>query len=173
MVDVPIRNHEWFWRPNDDHKVYTSEALVDMYYNSVGRNCNLLIGTTPDSSGRIPEVDCLSGAAFGKEIHRRFGRPLAETRGNGTVVHLRLKQPARIDHVVLMEDIAQGERIRQYTMEGLAGPNRWTKLGDGESVGHKRIHRFDPIEVAALRVTAGKATGEPLIRSLAAYAPQP
>jgi alpha-L-fucosidase len=170
MVDVPIRNHEWFWRPGEDQKVYAPEAMVEMYYNSVGRNSNLVFGGTPNRSGLIPEADCRSYAAFGREIRRRFGKPLAEARGNGNVVDLRLRQPARIDHLHIMEDIREGERIRRYKVEGLTGPEQWTTLGVGESVGHKRIHRLAPMEVAVVRLRVEKAVAEPRVRSLAVFA---
>jgi alpha-L-fucosidase len=169
MVDVPIRNHEWFWRPGDDRKVYAPEALVEMYYKSVGLNSNLIFGGTPDSDGLIPEADFKSYAAFGREIRRRFSSPVAETKGHGNVVTLRMRKPARIDHVAIMENIAQGERIRGYQVEALTGAERWTSLGAGESVGHKRIHRFAAVEAASVRLTISRAVAEPRIRSLAAY----
>lgn len=169
MVDVPIRNHEWFWRPNDDHKVYTPEAMVDMYYKSVGLNSTLIFGGTPDRDGLIPQADFKSYAAFGKEIRRHFGKPLAESNGRGNTVTLRLKKPARVDHVSIMESITEGERIRAYKVEALTGPSQWTTLGAGESVGHKRIHRFSAVEAAEVRLTVAKSTAEPLIRSLAVY----
>lgn len=169
MVDVPIRNHEWFWRPNDDHKVYSGEAMVEMYYKSVGLNSTLIFGGTPDRDGLIPEADFKSYAAFGKEIRRRFGKPVAETKGRGNTVTLKLKKPARIDHVSIMESIAEGERIRAYKVEALTGPSQWTTLGAGESVGHKRIHRFNAVEAAEVRLTVAKSTAEPLIRQVAVY----
>ena len=169
MVDVPIRNHEWFWRPNDDHKVYSPEAMVEMYYKSVGLNSNLIFGGTPDRDGLIPEADFRSYAAFGREIRRRFGQPVAETKGRGEGVTLRLKRPARIDHVALMEEIRSGERIRAYKVEALTGAATWTTLGAGESVGHKRIHRFAPVEAAAVRLTVSQSTAPPLIKRLAVY----
>jgi alpha-L-fucosidase len=170
MVDVPIRNHEWFWRPNDDHKIFAPETLVEMYYKSVGLNCTFILGATPDCDGLIPEADFRSYAAFGREIRRRFGKPLAETKGRGSTLVLRLSRPARVDHASIMEDIALGERIRGYKVEGLTGPEQWTLLGQGESVGHKRIHRFSPVEVARVRLAVSRCTAEPFIRSFAVYA---
>lgn len=169
MVDVPIRNHEWFWRPNEDHKVYSPEAMVEMYYKSVGLNSTLIFGGTPDRDGLIPEADFKSYAAFGKEIRRRFGKPLAETKGRGNRVTLKLRKPARIDHVSIMESITEGERIRAYKVEALTGPSQWTTLGAGESVGHKRIHRFNALEAAEVRLTVATSIAEPLIRNLAVY----
>ena len=163
MVDVPIRNHEWFWRENDDAKVYSPEALMEMYYKSVGLNSTLILGGTPNKDGLIPEADLAAYAAFGKEVRRRLGTPIAEVTNK---LELKPKKPVRIDHVTLMEQIAHGERIRQYTVEGLTGPGAWTQLASGESIGHKRIHRIPPVEVAAVRLKVTQSTAPPLLRLL-------
>ena len=42
-----------------------------------------------------------------------------------------LPQPAAIDHVIIMEEIAAGERVRAYQVEGLASDNTWKPLCDG------------------------------------------
>ncbi len=169
MVDVPIRNHEWFWRPNDEHKLYTPEALVDIYYTSVGLNSNLIIGAVPDTRGLIPEKDFAVGAAFGKEIRRRFEIPLAETKGKGNTIELNLHKPSRIDHIIAMEEIANGECIREYTLEALIPGNKWQKIFSGQSVGHKRIVKFPPMEVNKVRIRVTKSVAEPLIRQLSIY----
>ncbi len=165
MVDVPNRNHEWFWRPGDEHKLFQPDALVEMYYQSVGRNCTFILGAVPDTDGLIPEPDFRIYSAFGKEIGHRFSNPVAEAASS----ELKLPRPSRIDHVCIMEEIAQGERIREYAVEGLTGPDRWSTLARGESVGHKWIHRFAPVEVAAVRLRVIRSTAPPLIRKLAVY----
>ena len=169
MVDVPIRNHEWFWKPNEDGKVYSPEAMIEMYYKSVGLNCNLIFGGTPDRDGLIPKADFRSYSEFGREIRRRFGRPLATTKGDGGVLQLRLSRPARIDHVTIMEEIAAGERVRRYKVEALTGPEQWINICSGESIGHKRIHRFAAREAASLRLQVLESVAEPHIRQFAAY----
>ena len=167
--DVPIRNHEWFWNPGEDHKVYPLEALMDMYYRSVGYNANLLLNANPNPDGLVPEADVRRYQEFGKEIQRRFGKPVAETAGKGTEVVLQLKRPSVVDHVVIMEDIVRGERVRAYEVEGRTGAGEWKKLCGGISVGHKRIQAFDPVEVAEIRLKCAGSTAEPLIRKLAVY----
>jgi len=67
-----------------------------------------------------------------------------------------------------MEQITEGERIRQYVLEGLAS-GRWQELARGQSIGHKRIERFPPVEVTKVRVRATEAAAEPVIRKLAVY----
>ena len=170
MVDVPIRNHEWFWRPNDDQKVYSPDAMIEMYYKSVGLNSNLIFGGTPDRNGLIPDADFRAYAAFGREIRRRFSKPIAETKGRGKSLTLKLPKPGRIDHVHIMEDIAQGERVRAYRIEAHTSAGNWTTLAEAQSIGHKRIHRFPPLDAAAVRLTVSQSTAEPIIRSFAAFA---
>jgi alpha-L-fucosidase len=84
------------------------------------------------------------------------------------VVTLILEKPTWIDHVVVMEDIAQGERIRQYFIEGLVG-NTWRELCSGTAVGHKKIDQFDAVQVQQVRLRVIKAAAVPHIRKLAIY----
>ncbi len=169
MVDTVLRNHHWFWYANTEHKIEPLENLVKFYYQSVGRNANLMLGLTPDPTGLLPEPDCQRCAEFGREIGRRFGKPIATGIGKGDLVRLALKQPASIDHVSIMEEIAQGERVRQYVVEGLVGGEKWQRLCDGISIGHKRIQQFEPVEVAAVRLRVTNSVAKPLIRQLAVY----
>ncbi len=174
--DVPLPGHGWFWRgrakpgkPSGEQQQKTLDRLMDMYYRSVGRNCNLLLNTTPDTTGLIPEVILPHYGNFGKEIRRRFEKPVAETKGKGDTVELKLAKPAKIDHVVVMEDVAHGERVRAYEVEGLVPGNKWQKLCDGTSIGHKRIQQFQGTEVAKIRFRATGAVAVPEIRRLAVF----
>ena len=173
MVDVPFRAthgiHNWFWKPDQDHAVYTCEQLETIYDQSVGRNCNLVIGEVVNRDGLVPESDIARLAEFGRATAKRFAEPAGTTSGSGTTVELILAKPHTIDQIVLAEDIARGERVRRYQVEGLTGADAWTTLATGESIGHKWIHRIDPIEVAQLRLVVTESVAEPAIRTLAAY----
>ena len=85
-VDVPLlknKGHKWFWAPNTDKLILTTEQLMSMYYKSVGRGAVLLLNSTPDTSGLIPESHVKAYKAFGDEIKRRFDNPVKETKGEG------------------------------------------------------------------------------------------
>lgn len=167
--DVPVRNHDWFWKPGGEKRLYSDAHLIEMYYNSVGRNCNLLLNANPDPDGLVPEADFQKYVTFGKEIRRRFDRPVAETRGAGTLVTLSLPQPQPVNHVMLMEEIHHGERIRAYCVEGQVPGGVWQPLCTGISVGHKRIQTFDRTAVSSIRLHVTETVGEPLIRRLAVF----
>lgn len=167
--DTPIRHHAWFWQPDTEHKLFEVSDLVKMYYGSIGRNGNLLVNAAPNRAGLIPEADLALYAAFGKEIHRRFGATVAETSGTGRTVDLLLKEPNCVDHMIIQEDVTQGERVRRYEVSGLVGSNQWRRLCAGTSIGHKRIHRFERVEVAKVRLECTQAIRTPKIRRMALY----
>jgi len=156
-------------KPNEEEQESVLNELMDKYYRSVGHNANLLLNATPDATGLIPERIVPHYENFGKEIQRRFGKSVAETNGEGDTVELALKQPAHIDHVIIMEDIAHGERVRAYEVEGLVPGNEWRKLCEGISIGHKRIQRFDRTQVARVRFKATEFAATPSIRRLAVF----
>ena len=167
--DVPVRDHDWFWTPGGEQKLYSVDQLMQMYANSVGRNCNLLLNANPGPDGLVPEADMRRYAEFGKEIQRRFSAPVATTAGKGATLELMLKKPQAVNRVAVMEDIAFGERVRAYEIEGLTPGGTWVKLCDGMSIGHKRIQPFARIELARLRFRATASVAEPRLRQLAAF----
>jgi len=67
-----------------------------------------------------------------------------------------------------MEDITQGERIREYVVEGKS-QGGWRALASGTAVGHKKIDLFAPVEVTELRLRIPVAAAKPVIRKFAAF----
>jgi len=169
MADTPLRNHNWFWKPGQERNVKSLAGLLGSYNASVGHNCNLLLGEVITSEGLVPEHDIQRLAEFGKEVRRRFGKPVAETAGVGNTVELTLPGPGRINHMIAMENIAHGELVRKYVLEGLVPGGTWQPLCSGQCVGHKRIQSFDSIEVAAVRLRVPEAKATPRIRRLAVF----
>ena len=55
-TDVSIRPG-WFYHPEENLKVKSPEKLLDIYFNSVGRNGVLLMNLPPDKEGLINNAD--------------------------------------------------------------------------------------------------------------------
>jgi alpha-L-fucosidase len=172
MSDAPLRGengrHEWFWEPGDEENLEPLEDLMEMYYQSVGRNSTLIMGLTPDPNGLMPEPDVRRLKEWGDEINRRFSEPIASTSGAGESIILKLPEKQKINHVVIQEEIEFGESVRKYIVEARVGGN-WMKLCEGESIGQKRIQYFDEVECASIRLTIQGSIAEPQIKNLAAY----
>ena len=73
-VDVSIRPG-WFWHPDEHPK--SVDELMEIYFNSVGRNGLLLLNVPPDTNGRICPEDSLRLIEFRRERDRIFSRDLA------------------------------------------------------------------------------------------------
>ena len=85
------------------------------------------------------------------------------------MVELILTKPSKINHVIIMEDIAYGERVQAYEIEGLVHGNTWQKICDGISIGRKRIQQFESVEVAKVRFHCANSVAIPKIRKMAVY----
>ncbi|VTR31899.1 Alpha-L-fucosidase [Actinobacillus pleuropneumoniae] len=166
--DVPIRKRHWFWHPDDEASLRSLEDVLDIYYRSVGHGATLLLNISPDNRGLLPEVDVERVIEFGDEIRRRFGQPVGQTSGEGTELLLKLEYIQPVNHVIIMEDIAHGERVREYVLEAYS-QGEWKELVRGSAIGHKKIDRFDTVETDQLRVRILSSVEQPLIRNLAAY----
>jgi alpha-L-fucosidase len=105
---------------------------------------------------------------FGREVQRRFGKSIAETAGEGGSVELVLPREQLVDHIITMEDIREGERVREYVLEALVR-GKWRKVRKGISIGHKRIDAFPAVRASAMRLRVTRSVAKPLIRRLAAY----
>ena len=139
--DVSIRPG-WFWHPQEHPK--TVDELMEIYYNSVGRNGLLLLNVPPDTNGRISAADSAVLVAFRAERDRIFASDLAQgarvrarhrtgfradnvldtayhsywaaTRNDATL-DLRLDSVTSFDIIVIQEYIPLGQRV---TSVGLA-----------------------------------------------------
>ncbi len=89
-VNTSIRP-EWFYHKKEDTKVKTLPQLMDIYYNSIGRNANLLLNFPIMPNGLIHEKDAGVVVSFARAVKQAFAVNLVKgssitasaTRGNG------------------------------------------------------------------------------------------
>lgn len=172
MADTPLRGangrHEWFWESGDENNIYPLDTLMDMYEKSVGRNATLIVGLTPDTAGLIPKGDVQRLKEWGEEINRRFSVPLARTEGQKKSLLLNFGKKQQVNYYSIQENIKDGERIRRYKVEAKVN-GKWQTVSTGESVGHKRIAKFNPVEATAMRLIVGDAIASPEIINFSAF----
>ncbi|WP_243349184.1 discoidin domain-containing protein [Parabacteroides sp. FAFU027] len=75
-VNTSIRP-EWFYHPNEDDKVKTVPQLMDLYYNSIGRNGTMLLNFPIMPNGLIHPTDEKNGIEFAKAVKESFAVNLA------------------------------------------------------------------------------------------------
>ena len=166
--DVSILRPNWFWSAANERNLVSLDQLLEIYYRSVGHGTQLLINIPADQRGLLSEPDAARARQFGDEIQRRFGRPVAETRGSPGPLTLSLPSSVRIDHVILEEDCSTGQGVRAYRLEAHTQGN-WQAMGTGSAIGHKRIQPVNPVEADALRLVITECAGQGAIRRFAAF----
>ena len=102
--------------------------------------------------------------AFKQEIKRRFSHKIAEVSGQGEILIIDLSQPTKIDQLVILEEMAQGEQVLKYSVEGFIDGKR-IPICEGTSVEPSALR--DVGFATALAVQKSKAV--PLSVSLAVY----
>lgn len=173
-ADMPNRDQKkafqggWFWRNDDDQFLYSLDHLTECYFTSVARNTNLLLGMVIDPRGLVPEADRRRFAEFGQQINDIFSNPLAKTNSEGASIMLDLPEAKKANMLMIMEDIAYGQRIRKFAVEACLN-GEWKTVWNGSSVGHKRIERFTPLAASQLRLTIEESVGTPKISEFSAW----
>ena len=76
-VNTSIRP-EWFYHPTEDSKVKTVPQLLDLYFNSIGRNGTMLLNFPIMPNGLIHPADEKTAIEFGRAIKESFAVNLAE-----------------------------------------------------------------------------------------------
>lgn len=75
--DVSLRPG-WFYHTRQDDSVKTPAALMDLYFQSVGRGASLDLGLSPDKRGLLNDHDVRSLKAFGDNLNSTFAVNLAK-----------------------------------------------------------------------------------------------
>ncbi len=171
--DFPLRFNSsfqggWFWREGQDDMLRSLDELMDKYCKSVGRNTNMLLGIVVDDSGLVPDADVERLEEFGRLITNSFSNMLGETKGSGNEFTVELNSPSPLSFVVLMEDLTEGERIREYQLSGEV-EGKWQIISQGSCIGHKRIEVINEGVYSSVKLEILKSAGTPVIRSFSCY----
>ena len=171
-TDVSIRPG-WFYHAAEDSKVKTGKELVNLYYQSVGRNSLLLLNIPPNRQGLFSESDIASLREFRTTLNETFktnlltsqesNKSLTDNKLNtfitlpeGQSVVFDLNKSTTFDRALFQENIALGQRNETALLEYWDG-GKWQKLNQFTTIGYKRLLRFPPVQTDKIRVTIVKA----------------
>lgn len=179
-VDVSIRPG-WFYHPEEDGRVRSPLNLLNLYMQSVGRSCNLLLNLPPDRRGLLPEKDVENLLAFAQLRDRLYARQVAAAHAGLDAGTLPLRQeadtrmlelpfaaPATCSLVELQEPVWCGQRVKGWTVQGLTAQG-WQELAHGTTIGYRRLITFPPQTLSSLRVRLTKSLGPALLGAVAVF----
>ena len=149
-ADVSIRPG-WFYHAAEDARVKTVDQLVDLYFASVGRNSKLLLNVPPARTGLLHPTD----VARLRGMRDRLDALFAEDQS----VAVREGRDAAVSIADLREDITRGQSVSRYELSGRVG-GEWRVLTRGTTIGHRKLDRFEPVTVSAVRLTIEASVGD-------------
>ena len=170
-ADVPILNG-WFWNSSKVPK--SVSRLIDIHYESIGRNANLLLNLSPDTRGLIPENQLSPLRSMAQVIRNTFATDLAQGATGAPAVlfdndpdtfaeapegqstaewAFDLAGSKTFDVVCLQEPIAQrGQRIEGFAVDIWDG-GAWSQQATATTIGHKRLLRLSaPVTTDRVRI---------------------
>ncbi|MBQ4039186.1 MAG: alpha-L-fucosidase, partial [Bacteroidaceae bacterium] len=156
-TDVSIRPG-WFYHESQNNYVRSLKNLVDIYFSSVGSNSSLLLNIPPTLEGKVHSTDSIRLKEFGDYIRAAFAEDYAMGGDKnlrveqGGSVTLDVKKGAKVNTIMVQEDIAKGQRVESFKAELLIG-GQWIEIGRGTTIGYKRLLRFPATEAEKVRVT--------------------
>ncbi|SFD30873.1 alpha-L-fucosidase [Spirosoma endophyticum] len=170
-TDVSIRPG-WFYHAAEDTKVRSAKNLVNLYYQSVGRNSLLLLNVPPNREGLFSEPDIASLHEFRSILDETFKKNLVTKQPKltdkqlATFTTLPANQPLTIDlgaeqsfdRISIQENIANGQRVASGRVEYWDGTN-WKSLQTFTTVGYKRLLRFPAVQSNRIRLTLTNTNG--------------
>ena len=193
-TDVSIRPG-WFYHEEENVKVKSPEKLLDIYFNSVGRNGVLLLNIPPDKRGLIHDSDITvlekwrqlrdtifktnlvkgariksSNGVNTKYLIDRNDATHFTTRGNDTLstIELTLKRQETFNVLQLQENIRMGQRVERFELEYWDG-EKWEMATQGTTIGYKRLLHFNPITTDRVRLKILSSRLNPCLAELGIF----
>jgi len=193
-TDVSIRPG-WFYHPEDNSRIKSAEKLFDIYCSSVGRNSVLLLNIPPNKDGLIDSNDVVVLKKWRKLIKQSFSNNLIRnatvkcknglnvntlthpventyftTTGKDTTctIEFEWKNMQSFNAIQLQENIQIGQRIEQFDFEYWTN-NQWVKIGEGTTVGYKRILKFKNINTNKFRLNIISSRSNPTLISIGLF----
>jgi alpha-L-fucosidase len=170
-TDVSIRPG-WFYNPAQDAQIKSGKDLMNIYYQSVGRNSVLLLNVPPNRYGVISDADRQSLMDFKSIREETFKNNLAKgaapdqltdknlassvTINEGASKEISFSQPVQFDRVMLQENIADGQRQVAGKLEYWDG-QQWQLISQLSTIGYKRLLKVKPVSTQKVRYTVVQA----------------
>ena len=194
-VSMPMRKG-WFYHEAEKYETKSLSKLLDTWYAAVGGNACLMLGISPDKTGRIQEQDVQTLLSVGAQLSIDFAEDLAResamtasgsAAGHGPEnvlcaderywqsedaenpwIEIDLLDDYDINKLLLREAVCCGQRVEQYSVYGLLS-GRWQRLYRGGVIGCRTICRFPEVRVQRMRIVFEKTRGFAALQGLEAY----
>lgn len=192
-TDVSIRPG-WFYHEDQNTKVKSAEKLLDIYFNSVGKNGVLLLNIPPSKEGLIHQIDesnllrwkALRDSIFNDNLLDRKGVKLVKQADRVTkkdeqesmwttkmedqqlILEYKSKKPLKFNILQLGEYIKWGQRVEKFEIQ-VKEDGQWIPISAGTTVGYKRILTMPETKANHIRIVITESRVQPYIDKVGLY----
>ncbi len=200
-VDVSIRPG-WFYHESEDSQVKTPSKLLDIYYNSVGRNAVLLLNVPPDRNGLIHDNDVNSLMEMRRILNVTFRNNLAvgatvkatsqqaDHEGSNLIdekpetywiasgdsssatLEFNLPNERSFNVISLQEFIQKGQRVESFGVDAWSN-GAWKEMVQGTTIGYKRLLRVPDVSTSRVRLRITQSRLNPALSGFGLYRKPP
>ena len=147
----------------------TVDELIDLYFQSVGRNSKLLLNVPPTPDGVLHATDVARLTECRVRMQKMFAVDLAAGMRRDWQLTGELTATAIVDFgrdvtatiVRMAEDITKGQHVARYVLAGESREGGWRELARGTTIGYAKLERFPPAPLNRIRLTIEEAVTPP------------
>ena len=154
--------------------------MIQVYHQTAGRNCLLMLDLTPDRTGLIPPAYATRYKELGDFIRSCYNTSAIPTDRfilDDSSIHIQVfnSSPITVDRSVIQEDQTQGQVVRSYTVDvqfaNATNTTQWITVAQGTSIGNKKIDIWQagPQLISAVRLNITNAVDTPVIKAFTVH----
>lgn len=172
-VDVSIRRG-WFYSKNENVTVKSAKKLFNIYINSVGNNCTLLLNVPPSDKGVIHHKDVRALKKLGRLISSVTAKPimvqkLGELTEDNGFIEYRFDSVKKMRYVVIEEDIRYSQRVEAFDLYIKKPDGKYKQVYKGTVIGSKKIIPIKGKKCIGACLVIRQSRSNPVIKSIGFY----
>lgn len=172
-VDVSIRRG-WFYARKDDRTVKSPKKLFNIYLNSVGNNCTLLLNVPPNQDGVIHRKDAQALSRLGEMIKGITARPIVikrpgDSAGNKGFFEFKFDGIKKLGYVVLNEDVKYSQRVEAFDLYIKKSNGKYKKVHSGTIIGSKKIIKIKNKKCTGAVLVIRQSRSTPRLKEIGFY----
>lgn len=172
-VDVSIRKG-WFYSKKGNRTVKSAKKLFNIYLNSVGNNCTLLLNVPPTDKGVIHMKDAMVLRSLGDKIKELYSKPiiiekfgmLKETDG---ILDFTFDCEKKLKYVIISEDIRYSQRVEAFDLFIKKPNGNYEHVYSGTVIGAKKIAVIKNKKCVGARFIIRQSRSTPVISEIGFY----